>query len=184
MPRVNGTSLGTDGRLPDQVRRHQAEAEAGTETLALNDALRLLPDILVAALPERVTPKTSRNSRLPPSQTDRDGTARRTGKSFRGRTPKARETESGNLRTFAATGFGFGRRVPAARPRPVLNRVPGTRGARRDRHRLGERRAPCAERGRDQALRALPGVDLPPDIGGARKRRDCRHRDRNSKNGR
>ncbi len=104
MPTVNGASLRAqmdDCRARfDGIKR---KGEAGAETLALIDALFLLLDILVAVFLEKTTPKTSRNSGLPPSQTDRDETARRTGKGSRGKGPKARETEPGNLRTVTVT---------------------------------------------------------------------------------
>ncbi len=104
MATVNGASLRAqmdDCRARfDGIKR---KGEAGAETLALIDALFLLLDILVAVFLEKTTPKTSRNSGLPPSQTDRDETARRAGKGSRSKGPKARETEPGNLRTVTVT---------------------------------------------------------------------------------
>ena len=50
---------------------------AGEDTLALINALFLLLDILMAVFLEKTTRKTSANSSLPPSQTDKDETARR-----------------------------------------------------------------------------------------------------------
>ena len=104
MPTVNTASLRTQldecrARFADIKRK----GEAGAETLALIDALFMLLDILVAVFLEKATPKTSRNSGLPPSQTDRDETVRRAGKGSRGKGPKARETEPGNLRTVTVT---------------------------------------------------------------------------------
>ena len=58
----------------DAIKR---TGKAGADTLALINALFLLLDILVAVFLEKTTRKTSANSSIPPSQTDKDETARR-----------------------------------------------------------------------------------------------------------
>ena len=99
MPTVNGVSLRAqmdDYRAQfDAIKR---KGEAGAEALALIKALFLLLDILVAVFLEKTTPKTSRNSSLPPSQTDKDETARRTGKDDSGKDAKPDKQTGDNLR--------------------------------------------------------------------------------------
>ena len=53
---------------------------------------------LLAVFLEKTTPKTSRNSSLPPSQTDKDETARRTGKDDSGKDAKPDKQTGDNLR--------------------------------------------------------------------------------------
>ncbi len=98
MPTVNAAS--PRGRLDgcrarfDAIRR---KGGAGADTPAPVKALFPLPGILVAVLPGRTTRRTDANSGIPPSRTERDGTARRTGRdSGRGAEP--------NLRTGADMG--------------------------------------------------------------------------------
>ena len=99
MPTVNGVSLRAqmdDYRTQfDAIKR---KGEACAEALALIKALFLLLDILVAVFLEKTTPKTSRNSGLPPSQTDKDETARRTGKDDSGKDAKPDKQTGDNLR--------------------------------------------------------------------------------------
>ncbi len=88
MPTVSGASL--RAQMDDCRARFDAikrTGEAGAETRALIDALFLLLDILVAAFLEKTTRKTSANSGLPPSQTEKDETARRAGSSGKGAKP-------------------------------------------------------------------------------------------------
>ncbi len=98
MPTVNGASLRAE--LDDakaRITTLRADGKVSEEVDAVIGVL--LPGILVAVFLEKATPKTSRNSGLPPSQT-----ARRAGKGSRGKGPKARETASGNLRTVTVIG--------------------------------------------------------------------------------
>ena len=88
MPTVSGASL--RAQMDDCRARFDAikrTGEAGAETRALIDALFLLLDILVAAFLEKTTRKTSANSGLPPSQTEKDETARRAGSNGKGAKP-------------------------------------------------------------------------------------------------
>jgi len=105
MPAVNGASprarLDDCRARSDGIRR---KGGAGADTIAPVGAPFLPPGILVAVFPGKATPRTPRNSGIPPSQArDGDGTARRDGKGARGEGPKARETEPGNRRTVTVT---------------------------------------------------------------------------------
>ena len=78
MATVHTTSL--RAQLDDCRARFDAikrTGQAGADTLALINALFLLLDILMAVFLEKTTRKTRANSSLPPSQTDKDETARR-----------------------------------------------------------------------------------------------------------
>ena len=104
MPTVNGASLREE--LEDakaRIAALRADGKVSGEVDAVIGVLLALLGILVAVFLEKATPKTSRNSGLPPSQTGTDETARRAGKGSRGKGPKARETEPGNLRTVTVT---------------------------------------------------------------------------------
>ncbi len=106
MPTVNAASLRR--QLDDCRSRFDAirrRGEAGAETVELINVLLMLLDLLVAVLLERTTPKTPRNSGLPPSRKDGDGdgTARQAGRGSGGRGPKAGRTDPGNLRTVTVT---------------------------------------------------------------------------------
>jgi len=90
MPTVNAASLRQE--YEDAKARVQALRRAGrvsAEADAVIGVLVTLLGILIAVLLERTTRRTSANSSLPPSQTDGDGTARRTG-GGRGAAPNRR----------------------------------------------------------------------------------------------
>ena len=105
MPTVNGASLRAeveDARA--RVAALRADGKVSEEVDALFRVLFAMLDLLVAVLLERTTRKTSRNSGLPPSRADTDGTARRASREdSSGKGPKARETDPGNLRTVTVT---------------------------------------------------------------------------------
>ncbi len=115
MPTVNAASLRRDGRL-------SAEADAVIGVLVT------MLGLLVAVFLERATPKTPRNSSLPPSQADGDGTARRRG--FRRQGAEGEGDGSGQPAQGHRDRNQPGHRVPEVRPRPVRNRVFGARDAR------------------------------------------------------
>ncbi len=137
----------------DAIRR---KGEAGADTLAPVKALFPPPGILVAVPLERTTRRTDASSSIPPSRTERDGTARRTGRdSGRGAEPNLR-TGTDMRRTTAGETVAVdacdacGADLPGTAPRR-------TGAPRPVRHRPQGRRAPRG--GRDQGMPGLPGPD-------------------------
>ena len=74
MASVNKASLREEfTALKGRFEQHCAKGEVSAELRALFEALLLLFELLMAVFMEKTTPKTSRNSGLPPSQTGQDG---------------------------------------------------------------------------------------------------------------
>lgn len=96
MASVDGASL--RGQFEDAKARIAALRAAGkvpAEADALFGLLISLVSILIALLLERTTRKTSANSGLPPSQTEKDDTARRGGRdSGKGARPNLKTADS------------------------------------------------------------------------------------------
>jgi transposase len=86
MASVNKASLREefDG-LKEQFEHLSAEGKVTAEIHTLFQALLMLFELLMAVFMEKRTPKNSRNSGLPPSQTDKDGSAPQTGAKAKGR---------------------------------------------------------------------------------------------------
>lgn len=73
MARINQASLRAQlDECREQFEAIKRKGDASADTLALVNALFLLLEVMVAALPEKTTPKTSRNSGLPGSRDDAD----------------------------------------------------------------------------------------------------------------
>ena len=69
MASVNKASLREEfTALKGRFEQHCAKGEVSAELRALFEALLLLFELLMAVFMEKTTPKTSRNSGLPPSQ--------------------------------------------------------------------------------------------------------------------
>ena len=88
MATVNGTSLREE--LDDaqaRIAELRKDGKVSAEVDAVIGVLFTLLNILITVLLERTTRKTSRNSGLPPSQTESDETARRAGSSGKGAKP-------------------------------------------------------------------------------------------------
>ena len=80
MATVNAASLREEFETAKaQVRTLREAGKVSAEADAVFRILITLMSVLIAVLLERTTRKTSTNSSLPPSQTDKDGTARRAG---------------------------------------------------------------------------------------------------------
>ncbi len=133
MATVNAASL--RAQLDDCRARFEAikrDGKANAETLALIHALFLLLDILVVVFLEKTTRKTSANSGLPPSQTGKDETARRTGAPGKGAKPNLetgdnlRKTvveETITVETCGACGADLSGIDPVGRERRVLHDI-------------------------------------------------------------
>jgi hypothetical protein len=90
MASVNKASLREEfTALKGRFEQHCAKGEVSAELRALVEALLLLFELLLAVFLEKTTPKTSRNSGLPPSQTgkDEDQSASKPGTRTTGQTP-------------------------------------------------------------------------------------------------
>ena len=75
MARVNKASLRAEfDALKDEFERLSAQGKVGAEIRALVQALLMLFELLMAVFLEKVTPKNSSNSSIPPSQSDKDET--------------------------------------------------------------------------------------------------------------
>ena len=86
MPSVNKASLREEfTALKGQFERLRAEGKVTEEILALVQALLMLFELLMAVFMEKRTSKNSRNSGLPPSQTDKDDSAPQLGAKAKGR---------------------------------------------------------------------------------------------------
>ena len=99
MPTVNGASLREEFEAAKE--RIQTLREAGKvseEVDAVIGVLFTLLGILIAVLLEKTTRKTSANSGLPPSQTEKDETARDTGKGASGKGARPNLQTGDNLR--------------------------------------------------------------------------------------
>ena len=73
MPSVNKASLREEfASLKTQFEQHCAAGQVSAELRALVEALLMLFELLMAVFMEKTTTKTSRNSGVPPSQTDQD----------------------------------------------------------------------------------------------------------------
>ena len=122
----------------DAIRR---KGGAGADTPAPVKALFLPPGVLVAVLPGRTTRRTDASSSIPPWRTERDGTARRTGRdSGRGAEPNLRTgTDMGGTtvgETVAvdacdACGADLPWVAPAGRERRVPSGIVPEAGGRR-----------------------------------------------------
>ncbi|MEA3643584.1 MAG: IS66 family transposase [Lamprobacter sp.] len=102
MASVNKASLREEfAALKGQFEQHCAKGEVSAELRALVEALLLLFELLMAVFLEKTTPKTSRNSGVPPSQTGQDGEDPTTPKprtTAKGRNPT--HNRSDNTRTI------------------------------------------------------------------------------------
>jgi transposase-like protein len=89
MARINKASLRDefDG-LKGQFEQLCAEGRMGADSRALFQALLMLFELLMAVFMEKNTPKNSRNSSLPPSQTGKDETATQSGAKSKGQAQK------------------------------------------------------------------------------------------------
>ena len=99
MASVDGTSLREE--LDDAKARIAALRKDGKvpgEVDAVIGVLFSLPGELIAVLPERTTRRAGRNSGLPPSRTEKDETARHTGKGDSGKGAKPNLQTGDNLR--------------------------------------------------------------------------------------
>ncbi len=89
MANVAGTSLRQEvDAFQKRFQDLRTQGKVPPECEALFRGLRMLLQRLLAVLMEKTTSTTSRNSGLPPSQTDQDESARRTGSPGKGPKPK------------------------------------------------------------------------------------------------
>ncbi len=85
MATVNAASLRDEFEAAKaRIKTLREAGKVSAEADAMFAMLITLMSVLIAVLLERTTRKGSRNSSLPPSQTDRDGTARRAARSGKG----------------------------------------------------------------------------------------------------
>jgi transposase len=98
MARLDKTSLREEfDTLKGQFERLCAEGKMGADSRALFQALLMLFELLMAVFMEKRTPKTRRNSGLPPSQTEKDDSGAQAGTKAKGRTQT--HTRCQNTRT-------------------------------------------------------------------------------------
>jgi transposase len=98
MPSVNKASLHEEFEILKARFEHLcAEGKMGQESRALFQAMLMLFELLIAVFMEKRTPKNSRNSGLPPSQTGKDHTTPQPGAKSKG--PEHDKTRSNNTRT-------------------------------------------------------------------------------------
>jgi len=99
MATINGTSLREEiDRLKSQFQELNAEGKVSGEVKAVMDAMLMIVELMLAIFLERTTKKTSKNSSIPPSQTDKDDTSvSKNGSREKGRKP--RSPRVGNTRT-------------------------------------------------------------------------------------
>ena len=98
MASVNKASLREEfDTLKGQFEQLCAEGKMGADSRALFQALLMLFELLMAVFMEKRTAKSSRNSGLPPSQTDKDNSAPQAGAKAKGRTQE--HTRCENTRT-------------------------------------------------------------------------------------
>ena len=99
MPSVNKTSLRAEFEaLKEQFERLSAQGKVSAELRALIQALLMLFELLMAVFMEKVTPKNSSNSSIPPSQTDKDETTP-PHSGAKGKGKKGNDERPGNIRT-------------------------------------------------------------------------------------
>ena len=130
MATVNKASLRSEfDALKARFESLRESGGMGDEARALFDALLMLFELLMAVFMERGTPKGSRNSGLPSSQTEPDGTARQRPRA-KGKGPKGRADGSGpnrlvvERRTAPATECrACGRGLKGVAPRGHERRV-------------------------------------------------------------
>jgi transposase len=98
MPSVNKASLHEEFEtLKARFEDLCAKGKMGQESRALFQAMLMLFELLRAVFMEKRTPKNSRNSGLPPSQTGKDHTTPQPGAKSKG--PEHDKTRSNNTRT-------------------------------------------------------------------------------------
>ncbi len=98
MASVNGTSVRQEADIfQKQFQDLRKQGKVNQECEELFRGMLMLIKLLLTVLMEKITRKTSRNSGLPPSQTDKDESARRTGSHGKG--PKPNQQTGDNLRT-------------------------------------------------------------------------------------
>ncbi len=98
MASVNGTSVRQEADIfQKQFQDLRKQGKVSQECEELFRGMLMLIKLLLTVLMEKITRKTSRNSGLPPSQTDKDESARRTGSNGKG--PKPNQQTGDNLRT-------------------------------------------------------------------------------------
>lgn len=97
MATVNAASLRAEFEAAKaRIQALRAAGKVSAEADAMFGVLITLMRVLITVLLEKTTRKTSANSGLPPSQTGKDATARRTGASGKG--PRANLQTGANLR--------------------------------------------------------------------------------------
>ena len=130
MATVNAASLRQEFEdAKARVAALRADGKVSEEVDAVIGVLFTLLGILITVLLERTTRKTGRNSSLPPSQTDKDETARRAGSSGKG-TKQNLQTGTGlrkttveetvTVETCDACGGDLGDVDPVDRERRIL----------------------------------------------------------------
>ena len=99
MPTVNGALLREEFEAAKaRIKTLREAGKVSAEADAMFGILITLMSVLIAVLLEKTTRKTSANSGLPPSQTEKDETARRTGKGASGTGAKPNLQTGDNLR--------------------------------------------------------------------------------------
>ena len=102
MPTVNQASLRDEcSRLKGEFGALSSAGKVPAETAVLMNAVFMLLEMMVAIFLEKTTRKTSRNSSLPPSQTDKDDSATTPGSKPKG--SGGQRQRFGNTRTIETT---------------------------------------------------------------------------------
>ncbi len=133
MATVNAASLRDEFEAAKaRIKTLREAGKVSAEADAMFAMLITLMSVLIAVLLERTTRKGSRNSSLPPSQTDRDGTARRAGSSGKGAKPNLQTGDNLRKTTVEETvaveacdtcGADLSGVDPAGRERRVLHDI-------------------------------------------------------------
>ncbi|MCO5761900.1 MAG: IS66 family transposase [Chromatiaceae bacterium] len=106
MASVNRASLRAEfAALKGQFAQHCAAGQVSAELRALVETLLMLFELLMAVFMEKTTPKTSRNSGLPPSQTSKDDPPRDTKAVTRAKGPDQTPRHSENTRTIETVTY-------------------------------------------------------------------------------
>lgn len=102
MPKVNTTSVRAEiAQLKQQFDALDGAGQLATDVRALFSALLLIVDLLVAVFLEKSTAKNSKNSSIPPSQSEEDKSAKPGGSNKKG--PKQNDEQFDNGRTVEDT---------------------------------------------------------------------------------
>ncbi len=102
MPKVNTSSVRAEiAQVKQQFDALDGAGQLSAEARALFTTLLLIVELLVAVFLEKSTPKNSKNSSIPPSQSEQDKSAKPSGSNKKG--PKQNDEQFDNGRTVEGT---------------------------------------------------------------------------------